>query len=124
MLGDMNPSVAAPCSSQLLRVIAFSLVMAVVDGERYLVAMLGENAAWVQNLRATHGRALLRHGWVEDVCLEAIPVDQRSRVLQVYLQRAPGARSRLPVGLDAPREAFDAIAPRIPVFRVQAGPQP
>ncbi|MGB9631744.1 MAG: nitroreductase/quinone reductase family protein [Chloroflexaceae bacterium] len=106
------------------RLIVFPLVMAVVDGERYLVAMLGENAAWVQNLQARHGHALLRHGRVEDVCLEAIPVDQRGRVLQVYLQRAPGARAHLPVSADAPREAFDAIAPRIPVFRVSAVPPP
>jgi hypothetical protein len=34
------------------RWISLPLVMAVVDGQRYLVSMLGENAAWVQNVRA------------------------------------------------------------------------
>jgi len=43
------------------RAVSFPLVMAVVDGERYLVSMLGTDVAWVRNLRATDGRALLRH---------------------------------------------------------------
>ena len=50
------------------KTISFPLVMAVVDGERYLVAMLGEKANWVQNLRAAGGRATLRHGVTEECC--------------------------------------------------------
>ena len=34
------------------RVISLPLVMALVDGQRYLVSMLGENVAWVRNVRA------------------------------------------------------------------------
>jgi F420H(2)-dependent quinone reductase len=34
------------------RAISFPLVMARVNGERYLVSMLGTNAAWVRNIEA------------------------------------------------------------------------
>ena len=35
------------------RVISFPLVMVEIDGSRYLVAMLGEKATWVRNVRAS-----------------------------------------------------------------------
>lgn len=34
------------------RTIALPAVLAVVDGERYLVSMLGDNVNWVRNVRA------------------------------------------------------------------------
>jgi hypothetical protein len=102
------------------RAISFPLVMAVVDGERYLVSMLGPDVAWVRNLRAADGRALLRHGRTEQVRLEEIPVEQRGTVLKAYLRRAPGARPHVPVHKDAPLEEFEAIAAHMPVFRVLA----
>jgi hypothetical protein len=102
------------------RAISFPLVMAVVDGERYLVSMLGAEVAWVRNLRAADGRALLRHGRTERVRLEEIPVEKRGPVLKAYLKRAPGARAHLPVDKDAPLEEFEAIAAGTPVFRVLA----
>lgn len=100
------------------RAISFPLAMAVVDGERYLVSMLGPEASWVRNLQAAEGRALLRHGRTERVRLEEVPVEKRARVLKVYLHRAPGARAHIPVDKDAPLKEFDAIAARVPVFRV------
>jgi deazaflavin-dependent oxidoreductase (nitroreductase family) len=100
------------------RPISFPLVMVVVGGERYLVSMLGPDASWVRNLRAADGRAMLRHGRTERVRLEEVPVRERSRVLKAYLRRAPGARPHVPVDKDAPLEEFDAVAPRVPVFRV------
>ncbi len=102
------------------RTISFPLVMAVVDGERYLVSMLGADAAWVRNVRAANGQAVLRHGQTERVRLEEVAVEQRGRVLKAYLQRAPGARPHLPVDKDAPLEAFEAIAAQFPVFHVLA----
>lgn len=102
------------------RVISFPLVMAVVDGERYLVSMLGPGTAWVRNLRAAKGCARLRHGWTEQVRLEEVAVEQRGRILQAYLQRAHGARPHMPVNKNAPLEEFDAIADKIPIFRVLA----
>jgi|SRR5215203_3196022 len=92
------------------RAISFPLAMAVVDGERYLVSMLGPEASWVRNLQAADGRALLRHGRTERVRLEEVAVEERARVLKVYLHRAPGARAHIPVDKDAPLREFDAIA--------------
>jgi len=40
----------------------FPLGMATVNGERYLVSMLGEGCNWVANVRAVDGRARLLHG--------------------------------------------------------------
>jgi hypothetical protein len=53
------------------KTISFPLVMALVDGERYLVSMLGADANWVRNLEAT-GRATLHHGKREEVVLGEI----------------------------------------------------
>jgi len=99
---------------------SFPLVLAVVDGQRYLVSMLGTDVAWVKNLRAADGHALLRHGRSERVRLEEIAVEKRGPVLKAYLKRAPGARPHVAVDKDAPLEQFDAIAAQIPVFRVLA----
>lgn len=100
--------------------IAFPLAMAVVDGQRYVVSMLGPDVAWVRNLHAADGRALLRHGKTERVRLEEIPVNERAPVLKAYIRKAPGARPHLGVDKDASLEELRAIAPRIPVFRVLA----
>jgi deazaflavin-dependent oxidoreductase (nitroreductase family) len=100
------------------RTMSFPLVMASVDGERYLVSMLGTEVAWVRNVKAATGRAVLRHGRTEQVRLEEIPPERRAPVLKAYLQRAPGARAHIPVDKDAPVEDFEAIAEQIPVFRV------
>jgi hypothetical protein len=100
------------------RTISFPLVMAVVDGDRFLVSMLGENVAWVKNLRAAGSHARLRHGRTERVRLEELEVAKRAPVLKAYLGRAPGARAHVPVDKDAPLAEFEAIAARTPVFRV------
>ncbi len=100
------------------RTISFPLAMTVLDGERYLVSMLGTQAAWVRNVEAANGNAILRHGPTERVRLETVAVDQRAPVLKAYLQLAPGARPHIPVDKDAPLEAFQAIAAQFPVFRV------
>ena len=100
------------------RLISFPLAMALLDGERYLVSMLGANAAWVRNLRAAGGHATLRHGRTEKVLLEEVAVEKRGRVLKAYLQRARGARPHIQVDKDAPLEEFDKVAAQIPVFRV------
>jgi hypothetical protein len=100
------------------RTIALPLVMVVVEDERYLVSMLGQNANWVRNVRAAGGDATLRHGLREEVRLEEIASDRRASVLKTYLKRAPNARAHLPVLKDAPLAEFERIAPRFPVFRV------
>jgi hypothetical protein len=98
--------------------ISFPLVMTVLGGERYIVAMLGNEAAWVRNVRAAGGQATLIHGRTERVRLEEVAVAQRPPILKEYLRRAPGARPHIPVDKDAPLEAFAAVVPQFPVFHV------
>lgn len=100
------------------RVITLPLVMAVIAGERYLVSMLGEEVDWVRNARAAGGFVTLRHGGREKVRLEEVAPELRAPILKAYLQRAPGARSHLPVHKDAPLADFERVASQFPVFRV------
>ena len=104
------------------RQISFPLVMAVVDGQRYLVSMLGEDAQWVRNVRAAGGRAVLRHGGREAVRLEEVPIGQRAPILKTYLHHAEGARPHIPIDVDAPLADYEGIADRYPVFRVASIP--
>jgi hypothetical protein len=97
---------------------AFPLVMVALEGRRFLVSMLGEDAAWVRNVAAAGGRAELRRGQSEPVQLTEIPVSERAPVLRAYLRAAPGARPHLPVRADASLAELEAIAARFPVFRV------
>jgi deazaflavin-dependent oxidoreductase (nitroreductase family) len=100
------------------RRIALPLVIADFEGERYLVAMLGERASWVANVRAAGGRAVLRHGRREEIRLEEVAPADRARILKRYLQVAPGARAHFPVDQRAPLTSFEAVAPQHPVFRI------
>lgn len=102
------------------RPISFPLVMASIGGERYLVSMLGPEAAWVSNLRVAGGHAVLKHGRDERVQLDEVAVAERAPILREYLRRAPGARPHLPVSKDAPLADFEAIAGDFPVFRVRS----
>jgi hypothetical protein len=103
------------------RVISFPVVIADVDGERYLVSMLGNDVNWVRNLTAAGGRAVLRHGRRESVHLEEIEPGARAPILRRYLQVAPGARPHMPVDRTAPLTEFARIAADYPVFRIHAG---
>jgi hypothetical protein len=99
------------------RTISFPVVVADYQGERYLVAMLGQNSNWVRNLRAD-GHAVLRHGRREDVALVEDLSDKRPAILRRYLEVAPGARPFFPINRRAPLSDFEKIADRYPVFRV------
>ncbi len=99
-------------------IVSLPLVMAVVNGQRYLVSMLGKDAQWVLNVRAANGKAVIRSGSSESVQLEEVPVSERAPIIQTYLQRAPGARPHIPVNKDAPLAEFEKIADDFPVFRV------
>src|SRR5215203_798584 len=102
------------------RAVSLPVVVADVDSERYLVSMLGEDTNWVRNVRATHGRAVLRHPGRQEVVLEEVEPDRRAPVLRRYLDRAQGARAHFPIDRGAPLEEFTLIAPRYPVFRITA----
>ena len=70
------------------RSITLPLVMVVLEGERYLVSMLGEDVDWVCNVKAANGNVTLRHGRREAVHLEEVPVDRRAPLLKAYLWTA------------------------------------
>jgi F420H(2)-dependent quinone reductase len=103
------------------RRLAFPVVIAEYDGQRYLVAMLGKEANWVRNVRAAGGKAALRHGRREDVVLEEVDPSMRAPILRRYLEVAPGGRAHFPIDQGAPLEQFEQIAEQYPVFRICAG---
>ena len=104
------------------RLISYPLIVADRGGERYLVAMLGERAQWVANVRAAGGNAVLRHGRREAVHLDEVDPELRAPILRRHLEVAPAARSFVPVDRRAPLADFDAIAARFPVFRIVPSP--
>ena len=105
------------------RTFSLPVVVTIVDGQRYLVSMLGDDVQWVKNVRAADGNAVLRSGPREEVQLDEVPVDRRAVILKAYLQRAPGARPHVPVHKDAELAEFQKIAAAYPVFRVQTRPE-
>jgi hypothetical protein len=104
------------------RTISFPLIVADLDGERYLVAMLGERAQWVANVRAAGGEAVLRHGRRERLRLQEVEPALRPPIIRRHLQVAPAARSFVPVDHRAPAAEFEKVADRIPVFRIKVEP--
>ena len=89
-------------------------------GERYIGSMLGDDVAWVRNVRAAGGRATIRAGRRTPVILVEIAPALRPPLLKAFLQVAPGARPHIPVDKDAPVSAFEAVAAQYPVFRITA----
>ncbi len=101
------------------RLTSFPVAIADYEGGRYLVAMLGKDVNWVQNLRAAGGLAVLRHGARETVRLVEVDPSIRAPILRRYLQIAPGARAHIPVERDASLHDFERVAPDFPVFRIE-----
>jgi hypothetical protein len=95
------------------------VVIARVDGEGYLVSMLGEGSDWVKNVDAAHGDAVLRQGRRRPVKLVRVPTPDRARILREYARVATSGRKHFPVEADAPLSEFAAIAERYPVFRIE-----
>jgi len=91
-----------------------------LDGRRYLVCARG-NSNWVRNARAAGEvvlvRALRRHRYA----VRELPHGERPPVLKAYLDRFAGEVQRFfPVPTGSPIEAFRDLAPRYPVFELQA----
>ena len=100
------------------RRLSFPVVIADYDGQRYLVAMLGNQANWVRNVRAAGGKAMLQHGRRENVTLKGVDPSMRAPILRRYLEVAPGARAHFPINQAASLEQFEQIADQYPVFRI------
>jgi hypothetical protein len=94
------------------------IVIARVDGEEYLVSMLGEGSEWSKNVIAASGQAVIQHGKARKVQLETVPVERRAPVLKAYVTRAIGARPHIHVSPNAPLSEFARIAAEYPVYRI------
>jgi len=101
------------------KIVRFPLAMIVMNGERYLVSMLGEDTNWVRNVRAAGGNARLVHGISEQVCLTEVDERQRAPILKAYLKIAPGARPHISISKDAPIAEFEKIVSKYPIFRME-----
>ena len=95
------------------------LVVADYGGAKYLVSMLGQRSPSVHNVRASGGRAVLRHGKPREVRLVEVSASERAPIIKAYLARAAGGRPHIPVAPDAPLAEFEAIAADYPVFRIE-----
>ena len=81
--------------------------------------MLGPTANWVRNIRAAGGHAMLHDGRHHDrVILAETPVEGRARLIQAFLDAAPGARPHVPVDRSQPLDQIQRYADQIPVFEV------
>jgi len=98
---------------------AHVLLSAWYEGQRYLVSMLGEGSAWVQDLRASSGAAFIKRVKSHPVTITEIPAAQRAPILKVWTQSATSGRKHLPVSPDAPLAQFESIAAEYPVFRIE-----
>ena len=94
------------------------VVIATVEGERYLVSMLGPGSDWVKNVEAAHGEAVIRQGRRHPVHLVAVAPAQRAPIIREYVRIALSGRQHFPVAVDAPLSEFQAIAEHYPVYRI------
>lgn len=95
------------------------VVIASVDGRRYLVSMLGRGSDWVKNVEAADGAAVLRQGRSAPVRLVGVPPADRAPILREYVRVATSGRQHLPVAVGAPLSEFEAIADSYPVYRIE-----
>ena len=101
-----------------------STPLSVLDlaGERYLLEGF-PGADWARNVRAASGRASLRIGTrTEEVNLVEVQGEEALSVLRVWPDRmADGAKIMLDAGVvaDLSPEAFEAVADRCGVFRIE-----
>jgi hypothetical protein len=91
-----------------------------VGGERYLVAMMGEESDWVHNARATGGEVTFKRGRRKKAHIAELAVPERAPILQAWYSRTGRSTPQKYIGLppNAPLEEFERIAPRWPVFRI------
>ena len=94
------------------------IVIATVDGKRYLVSMLGPGSDWVKNVDAAQGDAVIHQGTRKRVHLVLVPAHERAPVLREYVRIAQSGRLHFPVAVGAPLSEFEKIAGDYPVYRI------
>jgi deazaflavin-dependent oxidoreductase (nitroreductase family) len=95
------------------------VVIATVEGKRYLVSMLGPRSDWVKNVEAAQGDAVIRQGRRRRVHLVLVSLEQRAPILREYVRIASSGRQHFPLPVGPPLSAFAAIAERYPVYRIE-----
>jgi deazaflavin-dependent oxidoreductase (nitroreductase family) len=92
-----------------------------LDGERYLVAPRG-HVQWTHNMRAAGGGELRLGRKTERFAAVEVGDDDKTAVLRGYLKRWKAEVGVFfdGVGPDSTDEELRAIAPRHPVFRIEA----
>jgi len=88
--------------------------------ERWLVAPYGD-VAWVRNARAAGQVTLSRGRHAETVPIRELSAADAAPVLQRYVTRVPITRPYFDATPDSPLAAFEAEAPRHPVFALGSG---
>jgi hypothetical protein len=99
------------------------VVIATVEGRRYIVSMLGPGSNWVKNVEAADGEAVIRQGRRCPVHLVALPPEQRAPILREYVRIASSGRQHFPLRVSAPLSEFEAIVGRYPVYRIDPAHQ-
>jgi hypothetical protein len=94
------------------------IVIARVEGKRYVVSMLGPQSEWVKNVEAAHGDAVIRQGRRRKVELVPLLPAERAPILREYVRIATSGRQHFPLPVGAPLSEFAAIAERYPVYRI------
>jgi hypothetical protein len=123
------------------------VVNVTVEGNRYLVSMLGPESGWVKNVEAAHGDAVIRQGRRRHVQLVAVPPEQRAPLLREYVRirraadstirspsahRSPSSRRSPGVilctgsiahesGLPKQKRLPPRVTPRLPMFGASLG---
>lgn len=91
--------------------------LVIQDGIRYLVSPYGE-VNWLKNARAAGEVKLTRGRKTEIVRLEQLDAKEGAPILKTYLTRETFVHPYFNITPDAPLEAFEAEAPKHPVFRI------
>jgi deazaflavin-dependent oxidoreductase (nitroreductase family) len=90
-------------------------------GARWLVAPYGD-VGWVRNARAAGQVTLSRGGRAEILAIRELSAAEAAPLLQRYVTRVPITRPFFDAKPDSPVAAFEAEAPRHPVFQLGSGP--
>lgn len=95
-----------------------------VDGALYIISVYGETD-WVKNARAAGWAILSRGRKQERVALTELSLEERTSVLRELQRQVPLAVRfyRLRFGVENDPEAFAALAPRCPAFRIGGEPK-
>jgi deazaflavin-dependent oxidoreductase (nitroreductase family) len=89
-------------------------------GARWLVAPYGD-VGWVRNARAAGQVTLSRGGHAETLTIRELSPAEAAPLLQRYVTRVPITRPFFDAKSDSPLAAFEAEAPRHPVFQLGSG---